>query len=331
MQKKTNFKLDNLYLILIIAVFLTVSLNVFADNTDDKARTPDEILAEFKDDINNDSSPISKLQPSKEAIWELFLNVSEWDEKHKTVRDSSRKALIELGEKVVPVILEKYLATTDVRRRIERIAVLKGIGEKSLKYLIPHIKSNDMFERANAAQIIYALAEDKLKQEGVLISSLDNEKFEKKDAIRKTLVEAIKKENKAIALRSLVYALGTIGDENHIDILSAFFKHDDESVRLSTVKGLGFIINKKVVSIIIDKGFTDEISTVRQASIVALSRKIMGKTSFDLIIEHAQNENNTLQKRLCCLETINFYLEILNLKKNETDKEVLDQVLSKNF
>ena len=97
---------------------------------DELVRTPEEILAEAGE------------VPSPEAIRELFINCSSWDQEHEEVKEPSKQALIELGALAVPTLLE-YLPSTNVLKRVTLDDVIRGIGHPAAEFLVPYLESED--------------------------------------------------------------------------------------------------------------------------------------------------------------------------------------------
>jgi len=287
-----------------IFIFLLLSASGFSPHAiaqDDEipVRTPEEIL-EGMGDI-----------PTVEAIHELFINCSEWDEARADVRDASRQALIDMGHLAVSTLLDEWIEAVDLRRRIELDNIINGIGFDATQYLIPYVEHSDYNVRRHAAYLIGNVAFIKTLEDTEALGLLD-EDVPAMDA----LIAGLEVETDWHATRTFLNAIGQLRDPEQIELLSSYLADDEESVRLGAVLGLGKIPSQDAASRLI-RAFSDEEMTVRQAAVLAVSTKTMGNFGFEALIGGSILSPGGTSPRLCALESLWRYLN--SIKSDHSD------------
>ena len=159
----------------------------------------------------------------------LFARASSGVVKHKQLADSSKKVLIDMGERVVPYILDK-LGSKDVRDVITSIDILKEIGSPAVPYLIEFLADTNSDKVRIAIRV---LGEMKEKSAVVpLINMLKSDDFRIRDGI--------------------CTALGEIGDSLAVDYLIPALNDTANLVRKSSAFALGEIGSAKAIPYLIN-------------------------------------------------------------------------------
>ncbi|MFC2173546.1 HEAT repeat domain-containing protein [Acidobacteriota bacterium] len=289
-----------------MAVLSELPAPAFAEEA--KIRTPDEILSGAQG------------LPSSDAILELFVNASEWDAAHHEVRYPSRDSLIELGHEALPPILENYLSSTDIRRRITLDRLVRKLGYPANPHLIPFLKDSNTQARRHAAYLLGDTCFANTREDPLALGP-----FKEDDLAKKSLLDALKEEKDESVLRSLILATGQLRDPGLVDILYPYLKHDAASIRLRVAITLGNIPHFEAVAALLDALRTGS-GEVRQAAILSLSKPSMGKVGFSTIL----NEMDILgfdfhfpgcTFQMACLEALARYLEQIAGDDSDRAKE----------
>ena len=285
-------KLKILFTGLMVLLLLT-AVSPGANAEDPIVRTPEEILAEAGD------------VPTPEAIHELFINCSEWDEPHADVRDSSRQALVDMGVPVVQPLLDEWIASVDLRRRIELDDIITKIGNGSTPYLIPYLINDDFIVRNHAAYLIGTVAFIKTLEDPKAVGPTS----EDKPALDAVLA-ALQVETDWHVTRTLLTTIGEIRDPTQIELIATYLTNEEEAVRLGAVIGLGRIPTQASAAAAI-RGFTDRMMSVRQAAVLAVSTPTLGKFAFDALLGGAVLSPAGESPRLCSMEALWRYLSAI--------------------
>jgi len=262
-------------------------------------RTPEEILA------------ASGGTPTVDAIVELFINVSEWDEAHSAVQEASRKALIDLGPVAVPTLLDKWLSSVDVRRRVELDAVIGAIGYPATQYLLPYLDSSDTEPRRHAAYLIGDTSYAKSVEDPALVGP-----FKQDLAAIEKLGQALAVETDWHVIAQLLGSLGKMRDPSRIDTLASRLTHEEQSVRLAAAIALGRIPDQKVVPHLID-AFNDPVMNVRQAAVLAISTRTVGNLAFEALLGTGVLSPRGEVPRICALESLGRYLQTIGTERTD--------------
>jgi HEAT repeat protein len=274
-------------------LFLLCGLYPAQSQDESTARTAEEILTEAGE------------TPTPDAINELFINVSEWDEAHSEVQEESRDALIEMGALAVPTLLENWLSSVDVRRRVELDAIIGEIGHPAAQYLIPYLQSDEYYTRKHAAYLLGDTAAIGELDDPLAIGPLPDD-----EAALEALVEELQTENDWHVIQSVLGAIGTMRDPTRIELLSTYLTNEEESVRLAATIALGRIPVQEAVPKIME-AFSDEVMSVREAAVLALSTKTMGNLAFEALVGRAILPATGTRIRLCSLEALKRYLDTI--------------------
>ncbi len=249
--------------------------------------------------------------PTVDAIDELFINCSEWDEDHQPVRDSSKQALIDLGELAVPTLLDHWLSSIDVRRRVTLDEIIEAIGYPSAQYLILYMQDEDWYTRRHTAYLSGTVCYAESLEDPLAVGP-----FEEDQPAIDALSSAIDAEQDWHVLATQVGALGRFRDPAQIDKLAFHLTHEEQAIRLNSVVGLGKIPDQETVPHLIH-AFADPLTTVRQAAILALSTKTMGNLSFEAIVGTSILSPSGETARICALETLRRYLGNIATEQDE--------------
>lgn len=290
------------------AVLLGAILLIFAtfpaySQEADDVRTPDEILAEAGE------------TPTPEAINELFINVSEWDEAHSDVQSASRDALIEMGALAVPTLLQNWINSVDVRRRVELDNIITEIGHPAAQYLTEYLQSDDYYTRRHAAYLLGDTAAIRELDDPMAVGPLD----EDAEALQ-ALIDALDTETDWHAIQSILGAIGHMRDPESIELISSYLTHEEEAIRLAATIALGRIpVQEAVPEIMV--AFADEVMSVRQAAVLALSTKTMGNLAFEALVGRAILPATGVRIRLCSLEALRRYMETIAPEESQRASE----------
>ncbi|MCX6646768.1 MAG: HEAT repeat domain-containing protein [bacterium] len=249
--------------------------------------------------------------PTADKIRELFINTSEWDAEHEELRYISHDALVELGVVVVPTLLEGWLSSVDIRRRIELDNIVKEIGFPAAEYIIPWLENDDPYTRRHAAALLGDTAWINKLEDPMAIGPIDAD-LNAIEAIKTMLAT----ETEWDVISNAVAALGMFRDPGQIGFLSSYLNNEEEAVRRSAVLGLSKIPDQRVVPEII-KAFDDPVTTVRQTAVLALATPTMGNLAFEALIGGAILSPSGETARLCALESIARYLENIGIERTE--------------
>ncbi len=172
----------------------------------------------------------------------LFARASGGLVKYAQLADSSKKTLINMGEEIVPYLLDK-IGSKDVRETLASIDILKAIGSPAVPYLIESLADTS---NTKVGTIIRTLGEMKDKQAtGPLVRMLDNGDFRIRGGA--------------------CTALGLIGDTVSADYLIPALNDTANLVRKSAAFALGEIGAPKAISYLM-KLLSDEYYGVRFAA-----------------------------------------------------------------
>ncbi len=288
------------FLILVLTLFISMESAVAQENG---PRPVDMILTEMGD------------IPTVEAIRELFIYCSEWDEKHSDVKDDSKQALIDLGIVVVPTLLEGWIGSVDLRRRIELDNIVGEIGHPSAEYIIPYLEDEDAYSRRHAAYLLGDTAHIQSLDDPLAIGPYD----EDIPAIE-TLTNALTVENDWHVLTSIIGAIGKMRDLAQIDLIASYLNDDEQAIRMSAVIALGRIPDQLVIPHIMG-AFSDPVINVRQAAVLAVSTGTMGNLAFEAIVGNSILSPGGMVPRLCALESLARYLDVIAVKRDERSEE----------
>jgi len=295
-------KISRLLLINLLLVFLLAGLAPLATTTfaqDEVARPPDVILGEAGE------------IPTVEAILELFINCSEWDEAHSEFQDDSRQALVDLGVLAVPTLLEHWLSSVDVRRRIELDTIVGEIGYPAAVHLLPYLQSEDVTTRRHAAYLLGDTSFAVSIEDPLALGPFD----EDLPALQ-ALVDSLRIETDWHVTQSFLSSIGKMRDPEQIAFIGSYLNNDEQAVRLSAVIALGRIPDQRIVSHTIG-AFNDPVMNVRQAAVLAVSTETIGNLAFEALLGASVLSPGGMTPRLCALESLARYLD--NIKAISTD------------
>ncbi|HEX9743840.1 MAG TPA: HEAT repeat domain-containing protein, partial [bacterium] len=253
-------------------------------------RTPDEILTEAGD------------LPTPEAIRELFINCSSWDEEHDAVSEPSKQALIDLGEIAVATLCE-YLPSQNVLKRVTLDEIIRGIGSPSQRFLLIYLDSDDMFTRRHAAYLIGDVSAAMEFEDMYALGPVATDM-----AAIAALKSGMQDEGDWHVKRMMIESLGKMKDPAQIQFLSAFLNDQEEGIRLSTVTALGYIPSQEAAVQLI-RAFADGRVNVRQAAVMALSTEVMGNLGFEPLVGCIRLSPAGLTGQQCALEALTGYLQ----------------------
>lgn len=287
------------FVLLLLITGISMFPVITAQGQEDSATTLEDILEEIGE------------IPTADQIRELFINCSEWDADHEELRYISKDALIEIGLVVVPTILEGWLSSVDIRRRIELDAIVGAIGHGAAQYLIPYLESDDPYTRRHAAYLLGDTAWITRLEDPLEIGPIDAD-LEAIEAL-KTMLET---ETEWDVTSSTLAAIGLFRDPGQIEFLASWLHDDEEAVRKAAVTGLSRIPDQGVVPEII-RAFSDQVTTVRQTALLALSTPVMGNIAFEALIGTSILSPSGRTARLCALETVAKYLDANGTERTE--------------
>jgi len=269
-------------------------------------RPPSEIL------------PPAGESPSPDMIRELFINCSEWDEAHSPFQEESRQALIDLGSLAVPTLLEGWLASVDIRRRVELDTIVREVGSDSAQFLIPYLESNDPYTRRHAAYLLGDTAAIGESENPLALGPHENDL-----PAMQALSDALESETDWTVMQSIIGAMGYMRDPSLIDTIRVYLTHDEEALRLSAAISLGRIPHQDIIHPLMS-AFSNEIGTVRMAAVLALSTKTNGNLSFEALNGACIQPSGASHARLCALETLRRYMENISTihEKNADDQRL---------
>lgn len=256
---------------------------------DEVVRTPDEILSETGDI----STP--------EAIRELFINCSSWDEEHAGVETASKDKLIELGALAVPVLLE-YLPSENVEKRVTLDDIIRAIGPPACQYLIQYLNDVEAYTRQHAAYLIGDTAAANLLESPAQLGPVP----EDVPAIR-SLRNAMDIETDWHVKRALIESLGKMRDPSQIQTIAIYLENEEQALRLSAVNSLCDIPDQAAVIEII-RAFGDPVMNVRQAAVAALSTITIGNLGFELLVGTMGLSPAGLTGQQCAVESLSGFL-----------------------
>ena len=259
---------------------------------DEVARTPEEILTEAGE------------IPTAEAIRELFINCSAWDELHEPVKVSSKEALIELGALAVPTLMD-YLPSTNVLKRVTLDEIITAIGHPAAEYLIPHLQDEEGRVRRHAAYLLGDTAAINALEDPTALGPLE----EDLPAIE-ALAAALEVETDWHSTASILGAIGKMRDPEQIMVLEGYLDDEEQALRLAAVVALGRIPDQEVVRPLIH-AFADPLMNVRQAAVLALSTETNGNLAFEALVGSVGLHASGLTGRLCAIESLTRYLSIV--------------------
>ena len=266
-----------------------------------------EITGETVEVILAEVGPI----PTVDQIRELFINASEWDEEHEAMRYVSGDALVELGVVVVPTILDGWLSSVDLRRRIELDNIVTEIGHPAAQYIIPWLENEDSYTRRHASYLLGDTAWIKRLEDPMEIGPIDADV-----AAINALKAMLSTETEWEVISSAVAALGMFRDPGQIGFLASYLNNEEEAVRKAAVLGLSRIPDQRVVPEII-RAFSDPVTTVRQTAVLALATPSMGNLAFETLIGGAILSPSGQTARLCALETLARHLEAIAVERTD--------------
>ncbi len=282
----------------VLLVFLFVQ-PLALHSQDETGITVEEILAEIGE------------IPSAEAIRELFITCSEWDEEHEAERYVSRDALVELGVVVVPTLLEGWLSSVDIRRRIELDNIVRDIGHIAAHYIVPWLQDDDPYTRRHAAYLLGDTAWINILEDPLAVGPIDSD-IEAIEALRAMLINETEWE----VISNAVGALGKFQDPDQIEFLSSWLTHEEEAVRKAAVLGLSRILDQGVVPEIIG-AFSDPVTTVRQTAVLAMATPALGNIAFEALNGTSILSPSGRVARLCALEALSRYLVATGTERTE--------------
>lgn len=256
------------------------------------ARTPETILSEA-------GSP-----PDAEAVLELFRNASEWDAKHVDVRYPSQDALIELGATSLEPVLQQYLSSTDIRRRITLNTIVQEIGPPAAVPLIPHTRAADAATRSNAYALLGAVSVA-AQQENPAAAGPFPEDADTSAAF----LEGLRVESDETVLRTILSSAGRLRDPEWVNRIAPFLDHAAEPVRLQAVIGLGYIPHAAAAGALV-RALDDNLGSVRQAAVFALSEPVLCELYFDDLIALAESAIPGHRRQLIVLDILKRYISI---------------------
>jgi hypothetical protein len=270
------------------------------------ARTPETILSEA-------GSP-----PDAAAVLELFRNASEWDAKHVDVRYSSQDALIELGADSLEPVLQQYLSSTDVRRRITLNTIVQKIGPPAAVPLIPHTRAADAVTRSNAYALLGAVSVA-AQQENPAAAGPFPEDADTSAAF----LEGLRVESDETVLRTILSSAGRLRDPEWVDRIAPFLDHAAEPVRLQAVIGLGYIPHAAAAGALV-RALDDDLGSVRQAAVFALSEPVLCELYFDDLIALAESTVPGHRRQLIVLDILKRYFRTKPGKSESPSDKYID-------
>jgi HEAT repeat protein len=281
---------SNLTLVFSVAGVILLLLPFAAFAQDETVRTPEEILAQAGE------------TPTADAIRELFINCSAWDEAHQDVQESSKQALIDLGAITVPTLLE-YLPSTNVQKRVTLDEIIAAIGNPAAQYLIPYLQDADSETRRHAATLLGETAFiNKIEDKSVPGPSPEDR------AAIDALTAALEVETDWHAKASVIGSLGKMRDPGQIALLSEYLADEEQALRLAAAVALGRIPDQEAVMPLI-RAFSDPLMNVRQAAVLALGMQAMGNLAFEALAGAVSLPPSGMTGRLCALEALTRYLQ----------------------
>ena len=282
-----------------LSFFIILSFVSPAAAKEAEVRTPGEILAPFEG------------LPSTEALLELFVNASEWDASHQKVRDSSKEALIKLGPEILPPLLEEYLSSTDLRRRITLDDIVRAIGRPASAPLLEHLKSGDAQARRHAAYLLGDTSYAASLEDPAALGP-----FKEDRRAARALLKASRSEKDEKVLRSIVGALGKMRNPERVKRISSHLTAPSEPLRLSAAVSLGSIPHVSAAKALL-AALGDEAGSVRQAAVLSLSSPSLGRAGFDALLDRIPALPAPSREKLCCLEALARYLGNISSEEGE--------------
>ncbi len=295
-----------LFLCSAVAVYMSV---VFAGSESEgrKSEIEDEVRSPDQIEVIRDGEIV------EDAVLELFINASEWDDEHQDVRYESEEKLVELGARILPVILEKYLSSRDLRRRITLDSIVSEIGSPAADSLLEYLNSEDITARRHAVYLLGECTFVETMENDALLGPLQ-EDLKIRDALLKTL----NSENDHKVIRSLLNSLARIRDPDLIEVIAGYLNHEDQTLRLSAAVALKYIPHIDTVKRLLN-ALDDPLGTVRQAAAVSLSADAVADAGFDLIIDLENGREINSAANAFRFEILTDYLK----KNSDKDSENL--------
>ncbi len=266
-------------------------------------RTPDELLK----DVDG--------TPPDEVILELFINCSEWDSAHLSVKDTSEKTLANFGAEILPPIIEKYMPSNDLRRRMTLDKLINGIGYEAADYLIPYLKHEDPVARRHAVYLLAASPYIRTLEDPKLLGPLEEDV-----KIEEALLQTLKTEENKDVIRSLLSALAQIRDTALVPTIASYMDDPYEPTRMSVMNALGSIPHISAAEKLF-KSLENDIVTVRQVAILRLAAPTVGTIVFPQLLQNLTDPDTDSLALAITLEILNRHLAYLEADDSETTDE----------
>jgi HEAT repeat protein len=235
-----------------------------------------------------------------------------------SIRKKAAKALVQIGDPALPIIL-KQLEETDFKRRRIASSILPEFEDPSLaEILFNSIEDNDPIVRRNSARAIgilnvcnavkplrKALKDEDWRVRQWAAASLGL--ISSKTGATQSLIKALNDESEHVKYAAII-ALGDNKSKSAVDRLLKILKNEDSIIRCAAIKALGNIGSQKAVKPLINQYFEGDIYI--QSEVLLAVGRIGGSSLIYEVMEDALSKKD--------LENVaSIALNLIGTKKHE--------------